>query len=194
MAHKKAAWSAKNLTTSRAKYRGVKLFGGQTTTAGNIIIRQKGDAYQLGHNVYKGRDFSIHAAIDGVVTFRKKNIKRFDGNVYLKTVVDVVTTEEYAAQQADAASGKTASAKAPKAVKTAGATADKSVKKAAPKAAAKTADDNVAAETEEADGEDKATAKKPAAKTAAKKPAADKPAADKPAKAAAPKTAKKKDA
>lgn len=104
MAHKKAAWSAKNLTTSRAKYRGVKLFGGQTTTAGNVIIRQKGDVYQLGHNVYKGRDFTIHASIDGVVTFRKKNITRFDGNVYLKTVVDVVTAEEYKAMRAWASS------------------------------------------------------------------------------------------
>ena len=78
MAHKKAAGSAKNLRDSNAKYRGVKLFGGQTAQAGNIIIRQKGDKFQLGKNVYKGADFTVHAAIDGIVTFKKKNINFFD--------------------------------------------------------------------------------------------------------------------
>jgi large subunit ribosomal protein L27 len=97
MAHKKAAGSAKNLRDSNSKYRGVKLFGGQTARAGNIIIRQKGDKFQLGKNVYKGADFTIHAAIDGIVTFRKKNITKYNGRVYLKTVVEVVSAEEAAA-------------------------------------------------------------------------------------------------
>lgn len=90
MAHKKAAGSAKNLRDSNSKYRGVKLFGGQTAKAGNIIIRQKGDKYQLWDNVYKGRDFTIHAAIDGIVTFSKSNVTKYNGRVYLKTVVHVV--------------------------------------------------------------------------------------------------------
>jgi len=90
----------------------VKLFGGEVTRAGNIVIRQKGDVYQLGKNVYKGKDFSIHATIDGVVHFRKKNITRFDGSVYLKTFVDVLPAGDEAAKPAKAP--KTAAAKASK--------------------------------------------------------------------------------
>ena len=89
MAHKKAAGSAKNLRDSNAKYRGVKLFGWQKVVSGNIIVRQKWSKYESGKNTYIGRDFSIHAKIDGIVVFSKKKIKRFDGRKYLKTVVDV---------------------------------------------------------------------------------------------------------
>lgn len=97
MAHKKAAGSAKNLRDSNAKYRWVKKFGGQPVVAGNIIIRQKGDKYALGENTYKGRDFSIHATVDGIVTFKKKNVLRFDGRRYLRTVVEVSTENVQAA-------------------------------------------------------------------------------------------------
>lgn len=89
MAHKKAAWSAKNLRDSNPKYRGVKLFGGQKATAWNIVIRQKGDKYECGTNVYASKDFTIHAKIDGVVVFSKKKFTRFDGRKYLKTIVDI---------------------------------------------------------------------------------------------------------
>ena len=89
MAHKKAAGSAKNLRDSKPKYRGLKLFGGQTAKAGNIILRQKGSKYEAGKNTYMTDDFSIHAKVDGVVAFRKKKILRFDGRKYLKTVVDI---------------------------------------------------------------------------------------------------------
>lgn len=94
MAHKKAAGSSKNLKDSNSKYRGVKLFWGQTAKAGNIIIRQKGDKYHLGDNVYKGRDFTIHAAIDWIVTFSKSNVTKYNGRVYLKTVVNVVPVDQ----------------------------------------------------------------------------------------------------
>ncbi|MDR0650700.1 MAG: bL27 family ribosomal protein [Candidatus Peribacteria bacterium] len=89
MAHKKAAGSAKNLRDSQPKYRGVKLFGGQKALAGNIIIRQKGSQYECGENTYLAADFTIHALVDGVVVFKKKNFKRFDGRTYLKTVVHI---------------------------------------------------------------------------------------------------------
>jgi large subunit ribosomal protein L27 len=89
MAHKKAAGSAKNLRDSQPKYRGVKLFGGQKALAGNIIIRQNGSKYECGQNTYLAADFTIHATLDGVVVFKKKNFKRFDGRTYLKTVVAV---------------------------------------------------------------------------------------------------------
>ena len=92
MAHKKAAGSAKNLRDSQPKYRGVKLFGGQKALAGNIIIRQKGSKYECGKNTYLAADFTIHAAVDGLVSFRKKNFKKFDGRTYLKTLVEVLPT------------------------------------------------------------------------------------------------------
>ncbi len=89
MAHKKAAWSAKNLRDSQPKFRGVKIFGWQKATAWNIIVRQCGNKYEAGKNVYVSSDFSIHASIDGVVRFSKTNKTRFDGRKYLKTVVNV---------------------------------------------------------------------------------------------------------
>ena len=89
MAHKKAAGAAKNLRDSQPKYRGIKIFGGQKAIAWNIIVRQNGSKYECGANTYLASDFSIHAAIDGVVMFKKKNFKRFDGRTYLKTVVYV---------------------------------------------------------------------------------------------------------
>ena len=89
MATKKAGWTTKNNRDSNPKYRGVKLFWGQQALAWNIIIRQKGNKYELGDNVYMGRDFSIMAWMDGVVTFWQKNYRRFDGKVYTKTFVSV---------------------------------------------------------------------------------------------------------
>ena len=94
MAHKKAAGSVKNLKDSQPKYRGVKVFGGQPVLAGNIIIRQKGSKYESRKNTYESADFSVHAAVDGVVAFRKKNFKKFNGRTYLKTVVDVLPVNE----------------------------------------------------------------------------------------------------
>ncbi len=89
MAHKKAGWSAKNLRDSKPKYRWVKVFGGQKATAWNIIIRQKWSKYECGINTYEGKDFSIHAKVDGTVAFKQKKVGRFDGRKYLKTVVEV---------------------------------------------------------------------------------------------------------
>jgi len=94
MAHKKAAGSVKNLKDSQPKYRWVKVFGGQPVVAGNIIIRQKGSKYECGKNTYEAADFSILAKADGVVAFKKKNFKKFNGRTYLKTVVEVVPAED----------------------------------------------------------------------------------------------------
>lgn len=99
MAHKKAAGAAKNLRDSQPKYRGIKIFGGQKAIAWNIIVRQKGSKYECGANTYLASDFSIHAAIDGVVMFKKKNFKRFDGRTYLKTVVYVDPVAEVKAEK-----------------------------------------------------------------------------------------------
>lgn len=89
MAHKKAGWSSKNLRDSNPKYRWVKVFGGQTASAGNIIVRQKGSKYECGKNTYLAKDFTIHAEIDGVVEFWTKKFASFDGRKYLKTTVNV---------------------------------------------------------------------------------------------------------
>ncbi len=158
MAHKKAAGSAKNLRDSNSKYRGVKLFGGQMARAGNIIIRQKGDKFQLGKNVYKGADFTIHAAIDGIVTFKKKNVTKYNGRVYLKTVVEVVSPEEATAKAQAKVKAQTAKDVA---------TSSKNAvvkKEVAPKAEKKPVTKNPVAKKETAPkAEKKPTAKKEAA-------------------------------
>ncbi len=94
MAHKKAAWSTKNLKDSKPKYRGVKVFWWQKVIPWNIIIRQTGNKFECGKNVYMWRDFTILSQIAWVVTFKKKKIKRFDGRIYLKTVVEVFPITE----------------------------------------------------------------------------------------------------
>lgn len=71
MAHKKGVGSTDNGRDSNSKRLGVKLFGGQVAKAGNIIIRQRGTKYHPGENVYMGRDFTIHAKVDGNVSFKK---------------------------------------------------------------------------------------------------------------------------
>lgn len=111
MAHKKAAGSVKNLKDSQPKYRGVKVFWGQPVVAGNIIIRQNGSKYECGKNTYEAADFSILAAIDWVVAFKKKNFKKFNGRTYLKTVVEVVPAEEVKAPKAKTVPAKKAPVK-----------------------------------------------------------------------------------
>ncbi len=71
MAHKKGEGAVKNGRDSQSKRLGVKIFGGQATVAGNIILRQRGTVYHPGKNVGIGRDFTIFALTDGVVEFRK---------------------------------------------------------------------------------------------------------------------------
>lgn len=78
MAHKKGAGSSDNGRDSKSKRLGVKLFGGQTAVAGNIIVRQRGTKFHAGENVYMGRDHTLHAAIDGIVRFKRtRNDRNF---------------------------------------------------------------------------------------------------------------------
>ena len=76
MAHKKGVGSTDNGRDSISKRLGVKLFGGQAAKAGNIIIRQRGTKYHPGENVYMGKDYTIHAKVDGSVSFRKGRLNR----------------------------------------------------------------------------------------------------------------------
>ncbi|MCG6860535.1 MAG: 50S ribosomal protein L27 [Chromatiaceae bacterium] len=72
MAHKKAGGSSRNGRDSESKRLGVKIFGGQTVKAGNIIIRQRGTKFHNGVNVGCGRDYTLFALSDGVVKFEVK--------------------------------------------------------------------------------------------------------------------------
>jgi len=89
MAHKKAGGSTQNIRDSKPKYLGVKKFGGEAVQAGNIIIRQKGMKYELGDNVYAGKDFTVHAAVDGKVKFNEKRFLKFNTQKKRKTIVSV---------------------------------------------------------------------------------------------------------
>ena len=71
MAHKKGAGSSKNGRESHSKRLGVKIYGGQTTQAGGIIVRQRGTKHHPGKNVGIGRDHTLFALIDGKVVFKK---------------------------------------------------------------------------------------------------------------------------
>lgn len=71
MAHKKGVGSSKNGRESHSKRLGVKLYGGQSVIAGNIIVRQRGTAHHPGRNVGIGRDHTLFALVDGVVVFKK---------------------------------------------------------------------------------------------------------------------------
>nr|MBF0222315.1 50S ribosomal protein L27 [Desulfobulbaceae bacterium] len=69
MAHKKAGGSSRNGRDSAGQRRGVKRFGGQIVRAGNILVRQLGTKIHPGTNVGCGRDYTLFAMIDGVVTY-----------------------------------------------------------------------------------------------------------------------------
>ena len=72
MAHKKGVGSSKNGRESHSKRLGVKIFGGQIAIAGNIIVRQRGTKHMPSEGVGIGKDHTLFALRDGVVTFRKK--------------------------------------------------------------------------------------------------------------------------
>ena len=72
MAHKKGEGKVKNGRESESKRLGVKIYGGQTCVAGNIIVRQRGTRHNPGVNAGIGKDHTLYALTDGVVQFRKK--------------------------------------------------------------------------------------------------------------------------
>ncbi|HJK93353.1 MAG TPA: 50S ribosomal protein L27 [Polyangiaceae bacterium LLY-WYZ-15_(1-7)] len=78
MAHKKGQGSSRNGRDSNAQYRGVKVFGGETVTAGSILVRQVGMTFKPGANVGVGKDYTLFAKADGVVKFERhgKRAKR----------------------------------------------------------------------------------------------------------------------
>lgn len=69
MAHKKAGGSTRNGRDSNPKYLGVKRYGGEVVSAGNILVRQRGTKFHAGANVGVGRDHTLFALVDGKVAF-----------------------------------------------------------------------------------------------------------------------------
>lgn len=82
MAHKKAGGSSRNGRDSIGQRRGVKRFGGQVVKAGNILVRQLGTKIHPGTNVGLGRDYTLYAKVDGVVTYEDFGRNRKRVSVY----------------------------------------------------------------------------------------------------------------
>ena len=81
MAHKKAGGSSRNGRDSDGRRLGVKRFGGQKVVAGNILVRQRGTRMDAGENVGVGRDHTLFAVADGVVSFRRRSGGKVEVNV-----------------------------------------------------------------------------------------------------------------
>lgn len=82
MAHKKGVGSSRNGRDSNPQFLGVKKYGGEEVLAGNIIVRQRGTRFHPGRNVGKGKDDTLFALVDGVVTFEQRDRKRKQVSVY----------------------------------------------------------------------------------------------------------------
>jgi large subunit ribosomal protein L27 len=82
LAHKKAGGSSRNGRDSQGQRRGVKRFSGQVVRAGNILVRQLGTRIHPGENVGLGKDYTLFAKVDGVVTYEKFGRDRKRVSVY----------------------------------------------------------------------------------------------------------------
>ncbi|HLT29215.1 MAG TPA: 50S ribosomal protein L27 [Myxococcaceae bacterium] len=84
MAHKKGQGSSRNGRDSNAQRRGVKVFGGQDVPAGSILVRQLGTKIHPGNNVGLGRDYTLFALVDGIVTYERYGRDKKKVSVYPK--------------------------------------------------------------------------------------------------------------
>ncbi|HEX5448178.1 MAG TPA: 50S ribosomal protein L27 [Candidatus Saccharimonadales bacterium] len=89
MSHVKAGGAAKNVHDSPGQRLGLKLSGGQKVKVGDIIVRQVGLTKRAGAGTFLSRDYTIHAAKDGVVRFKQRRVKRFSGRSAPRTEVTV---------------------------------------------------------------------------------------------------------
>jgi large subunit ribosomal protein L27 len=92
MAHKQGQGSTKNGRDSLPKYLGIKCYGGEQVSAGNIILRQRGTRFRAGRNVGLGRDHTLFALTEGVVRFDKTTARK----------VHVIPVDEFNAAQKSA--------------------------------------------------------------------------------------------
>ncbi len=89
MSHVKAGGTAKNIHNNAGQRLGVKRFGGQSVRTGEVLVRQTGSTKIAGPGTFISRDYTIHAAIDGVVNFNKVRKSRFTGKTAPRTQVSV---------------------------------------------------------------------------------------------------------
>lgn len=89
MSHVKAGGTAKNVHDSPGQRLGVKRFGGQKVREGEVLVRQVGQTKVAGPGTFLSRNFTIHAAKDGVIGFKQVKIKRFTGKTAKRTQVVV---------------------------------------------------------------------------------------------------------
>ena len=90
MSKVKAGGSSKNVHDSPGQRLGVKRFGGQKVSAGEVIVRQTGATKIVGDGAYISRNFTIHAKKDGVVTFSQVKKRKFTGKTERRTLVSIV--------------------------------------------------------------------------------------------------------
>ncbi len=90
MAKVKAGGTSKNIHNSPGQRLGVKRFGGQKVNAGEVLVRQTGSTKIGGPGTYTSKNFTIHAAVDGTVEFKKVKKQRFTGKTAPRTEVSVV--------------------------------------------------------------------------------------------------------
>jgi large subunit ribosomal protein L27 len=89
MSHVKAGGTAKNVHDSPGQRLGVKIFGGQKVKTVQIIVRQTGATKRAGDGAFISRNFTIHAAKDGIVTFAQRRVRLFSGKTVQRTEVTV---------------------------------------------------------------------------------------------------------
>jgi large subunit ribosomal protein L27 len=89
MSHVKAGGTAKNVHDSPGQRLGVKLYGGQAVKTGQVIVRQVGMSKRGGVGTFVSRNYTIHAAKDGIVTYSKRKIRTFSGKSVFRTEVSV---------------------------------------------------------------------------------------------------------
>lgn len=92
MATRKAGGSTSLGRDSISKRLGVKVFGGQKATEGNILVRQRGTKFHAGKNVKRGADDTLFSLIDGVVAFEERKVKAFTGKLAKRMFVHVLPT------------------------------------------------------------------------------------------------------
>lgn len=89
MSHVKAGGTSKNLRDSQGQRLGVKRFGGQPVREGEVIVRQVGATKRSGEGTFMSKNFTIHAARDGVVAFEKRKVRTFTGRSVPRVEVTV---------------------------------------------------------------------------------------------------------
>ena len=89
MSKTKAGGTAKNVHDSPGQRLGIKVFGGQSVKTGDVIVRQVGMTKRAGNGTFMSRNYTIHAAKDGIVQFKDRRVKKFSGRSIPRTEVSV---------------------------------------------------------------------------------------------------------